>query len=458
MALPNIVHLGLGNFHRAHQAWYISRVGGWTITGVVMSNRALHNELVSNNNEYLLGTWGPEGLHAQTISVFESVLLASDQATTVIDKIAEPETKMVTLTITEKGYYLNASRSRLDIKAKPIAQDLKADIPASAIGLLCAGLVKRLHNNAGPLTIISCDNLANNSTALKNIVSDFLKLKYPEQTNIEPWVRKHVSFPNSMVDRITPRLSKEAKASIDAAHNPRNLPVVVTESFSEWIITDNFASMRPNWEHAGVVIANDITSYEQRKLRLLNAAHSYLAYAGLLSGYHYVHEAINDTQLKANVHALWNEAATTISSPASKTIEDYQSALITRFSVAHIKHELEQIATDGSLKLRERLNPIIEERNQRQLNSPVCLQAFAAWIAYAFHTINAGRELNDPQADEIANTITGSNSFAEYCEAVAKLVGMPLDQLDQIIDQTETILRNSSKLAPHNKTPQGQST
>ena len=408
--MNRIVHLGLGNFHRAHQAWYTANAGDWKITGIVMSNAALKTQLAQHNNEYVLGTWDVHGLSTQRIDVYDDVLLASEQASAVIDKIADVETHIVTITITEKGYYFRPGTNALDLSNCSIKNDLHSDTPKTAIGLLAAGLIRRCSTASTPLTVISCDNLANNGHKLRQIIVDYVREIHPDAL---AWISDNVSFPNCMVDRITPRLNDATVAEINSLQGTSGLSTVGTEAFSEWIIEDVFASPRPDWNKAGAIYVDNVESFEQRKLRLLNAAHSYLAYAGLLAGHEFVHQAIADPVLKSKVNALWDEAASTVSQPAAQSLHDYRAALLDRFAVPHMRHRLDQIAMDGSLKLRERLVPIIKERTMAAQHSPASTDAIAVWARFVKVQIDAQKVLHDANSEQLSKLVNDSPSNAE---------------------------------------------
>lgn len=427
--MHRIVHLGLGNFHRAHQAWYTAHSGDWKITGVIMSNRQLHDHLAAHKNEYVLGIWGKDGLSTETISVYDDVLLATEQASDVINTIADPDTHIVTLTVTEKGYYLRAEDNHLDINAQPVRHDLDSEEPGTAIGLLAAGLILRVNTGAGKLTVLSCDNLADNGQKLRQVIGDYITQKDPGAVQS---VLENVAFPNTMVDRITPRLNKAAIADITAACENPDLPIVGAEKFSEWIIADEFVASRPQWESAGVVFVPEVASFEERKLRLLNASHSFLAYAGQLAGHQYVHQAIADGRLRAGVNALWDEAAVTVSKPASDTLDAYRSALLDRFAVLEMRHDLSQIAMDGSMKLRERLVPIVLERAKRTLSSPHTCEAIAAWMAFIQHAVKDGMHPNDPNAEQLISAVNDSRDARQCCEKLAQLIGLPDEWVPQV--------------------------
>ena len=437
--MQRVVHLGLGNFHRAHQAWYTARAGDWQITGVIMSNRELRDHLAAHNNNYLLGIWGNDGLRTETVSVYDDVLLATEQSSKIVQRIADRDTHIVTLTVTEKGYHLRPRDNHLNTESAQIKNDLTADKPRTAIGLLASGLIVRAVNEIGPLSILSCDNLSDNGKKLRQVVIDYLAVKKPE---VIPWVERNVAFPNTMVDRITPKLSEAAIDEIRSRSNEIGLPCVGTEAFSEWVIEDEFLTSRPDWGSIGVAFVSNIGSFEERKLRLLNASHTYLAYAGLLSGYQYVHQAVADPRLNADVNALWDEAQVTVSKPAVETIDAYRSDLINRFKVVEMRHELKQIAMDGSVKMRERVVPIIQSRANAGLCSPQACRVVATWIAFIIKAVECGTVLNDPQADQLMKTVQDSRDVSHCCENILQLIGMQRDSLQQVYTEVNSLIAN----------------
>ena len=406
--MPRILHLGLGNFHRAHQAWYIAMAGNWRVTGVVMGNAALYAALMAQGGAYHLGIRGADGLRIQKITIHDRLLLAQAAPQAVIAAIADPEVQIITLTVTEKGYGLGAD-GRLDLGSPAIAADLTQD-PRSAIGLLAHGLALR----SAPVTVISCDNVSGNGHKLRAAIIDFARAAGLK-------LSVDIRFPDTMVDRITPATTDAIRSEIEAASGATDPAAVLTEAFSEWIIEDDFAGPRPAWEDAGVEIVPDVVPYEMRKLRLLNAAHSYLAYAGLLAGYRYVHEAIADTALRAAVERLWNEAQATLPDSVQASTPAYRAALVERFAVAEMRHELAQIACDGSLKLRERIVPLLTGTS----DAPQARQALAAWIAFVVWKRDRGERLQDPSANQIAALLAANLDTWSLCKSLMGLIGLP---------------------------------
>ncbi len=410
--MPRMIHFGVGNFHRAHQAWYTARAkGDWWITGVVMRNEALFDTL-RNGRGYSLGIRGADGLQVEDITVHDRVLLASRDAAAVVDAFVDPDLYVVTLTITEKGYCLDPRAGRLDLTHPAIVADL-AGQPSGAIGLLTHGLARRMNAGLGPLTVLSCDNLSGNGKKLAAAVEDFAK---SANLPIDPANR----FPDTMIDRITPATTAALSDEITAVAGHPGVAPVMTEAFSEWVIEDDFAGVRPIWENAGAELVPDVAPFEMRKLRLLNAAHSWLAYAGLLTGHRYVHEAMADPSLRDGVERLWNEAAATLPPSVIDTVPAYCAALKDRFAVAEMRHELIQIAADGSLKMRERIVPLMGNRGEE--SQALC--AIAAWIAFTLQAHRNGTAIADPNAKQITKQFDEAKDISEAAVRLAELIGV----------------------------------
>ena len=381
--MKRILHLGVGNFHRAHQVVYTQDAGGWRITGVSLRSRGVIEALAPRGFDYTLAVQGPDGTAFRQIDVLETVLFAPDDPDAVVQAIATAD--LISLTVTEKGYCLGQDGT-LDLTHPDIESDLRGT-RQSAIALLADGLARR----TSPVAVLSCDNLTGNGDKLAAAVTRFAEaagLRLPEG----------LQFPNAMVDRITPATTDALRAMVLAQTGIEDNAPVATEPFSEWII-EAFDAPHPAWEQAGAEFVPDVAPYEARKLRLLNGAHSTLAYAGLLKGHRYVHEAIADPELFQLVDGVMEEASVTLQSGIESTA--YRAALMTRFANPALHHELQQIAMDGSQKLPVRLFQTIRERQAKGLASPALWRGAEAWAEFVVRELKAGRDLNDPRADDL---------------------------------------------------------
>lgn len=380
-----ILHIGVGNFARAHLADYTQDAGGWTITGVSLRSATVRDGLRAQGYDYGLAV---QGQGVKPITVFDEVLVAPEDPGAVLAQIADPEVHIISVTVTEKGYHLTPG-NRLDLDDPAVAQDLTGDGPRTVIGFLARGIAAR----ETPVTVLSCDNRANNGDVLRNAVVSFAAEARLDMGQAQ------ARFPNSMVDRITP-------ATSDALRVETGDPMAVpTEPFREWVIEDHFAGPRPDWPD--VVLTKDVEPHEMRKLRMLNGAHSMLAYAGTLAGYDYVHEAMADATLRAQARALMGEAARTLTPEMQVIAPAYADALVARFDNPHINHSLRQIAMDGTQKLPYRM---IDSLRALGGDAPALAAGVRAWIGFCRAEAAAGRDLQDPQAEAIAGIVGAGGS------------------------------------------------
>ena len=401
-----ILHIGVGNFFRAHMADYTQIEGNWSILGVSLRSARIRDGLSKQNYDYTLSIQGDVD---KRITILESVLVAPENQLSVINAVADAETHIVSLTVTEKGYTLT-SDNLLDLNNLEILEDLKTDQPKTAIGFLAYGLVRR----KTPLTVLSCDNLSHNGDILSRAVRDFA-----EAAELEiDWTK--VSFPNSMVDRITPA------ATHDLMDATGDIMAVATEPFSEWVIEDRFVGPRPNW--ANVQFVEDVSPHEQRKLRMLNGAHSFLAYAGILAGYEFVHQAVSDAELRLQAHGLMREAAQTVQGVTEEETEVYASALLKRFKNPDLKHRLRQIAMDGSLKIPHRWCDSIRELSANRKAGPYLKLALIRWTEFCVEEVAQKYVLQDLQAEEINAAVRSQNPY----ESLLELVGLEASVLDNV--------------------------
>ena len=379
--MGQIVHFGLGNFARAHLLDYIADAGGsWQVIGVNLRSSATRDGLAAQNYAYALNV---QGTGIKQITGLKTILLPSEGQQPIFEAMGNAD--IISATVTEKGYHLDQN-GQLDFQDPVIAAELSGPPLRSLIGFIAHDLARR-HR---PVTILSCDNRVGNGDALRQAVQQFAQAA---QLNID-W--RLVRFPNAMVDRITPattdRIRQECK-------DPMAVP---TEAFREWVIEDNFAGPRPDW--TDVQFVQDVQPHELRKLRMLNGAHSFLAYAGLAQGYQYVHEAISDPDLRHQTLSLMMEAGTTLPQDIQDQVPAYAQALLRRFDNTELAHRLDQIAMDGSQKLPYRILETLRARS-----APVLIAAVRAWMSYCIAQTAQGERLDDPLAKDIAKAANSAH-------------------------------------------------
>lgn len=400
-----IVHLGIGAFHRAHQAVYtqdaITADDGWRITGVSLRSPQVRDTLAPQDGLYTVTERSNAATATRLIDVIDTLLVAAEDPEAVIAALADPDTHVVTLTVTEKGYYRHPATGALLTDDPAVANDLRGGVPQTIFGYLAAALERRRSTGAGGLTLVSCDNLSGNGTLLMSLLTAFVDRRDRDLgSDLGGWVRAHVAAPETMIDRIVPASTQAERATVAQAIGVDDAAAIVTEPFRQWVIEDRFAGPRPPWEAAGAQIVDDVAPFELAKLRLLNASHSTVAYVGLQCGHAFVHEAVADPLLRAFIVAqMQEEAVPSLTAAAGLDPAAYIDAILARFANADLHHRLDQIAMDGSQKLPQRWIATVADRLAQGLDSPRHRLSIAAWIAY---TADAPAISDDPLRERYA--------------------------------------------------------
>lgn len=392
-----IVHLGIGAFHRAHQAWYtdLAMAAGdrdWAITGVSLRSPGVAEQMQPQDGLFTVTERSEAGWNSRLIGAVREVLVARDQRSAVVDRMADPACHIVSLTVTEKGYCRGADGSL----------DFGMADSGSLYALIAETLRRRLGAGLPGLTLLSCDNLADNGQQLAKLMSEYLERHDPA---LRPWFETACTCPSTMVDRIVPATTNRDCAELAARIGLEDHAAVLTEPFSQWVIEDRFAGPRPRWETVGAQLVSDVRPYETAKLRMLNGAHSFLAYVGLIHGHTYVHQAVADPSLRPLVEDLLiKEAAPTIVAGTGQELSAYAMALVGRFANPALNHRLIQIAMDGSQKLPQRWLDTLVTNQQFGRDCPVILRGIAAWIQ---HLRGANGNVDDPLATELSAAAKG---------------------------------------------------
>ncbi|MBQ0895729.1 mannitol dehydrogenase family protein [Micromonospora sp. U56] len=406
-----IVHLGIGAFHRAHQAVFTELAAAaagrddWGIAGITQRSASVSDQLMPQDGLYSVLERGRDVAPLRVVGSVREVLFGAGDPPAVVDRIADPAVRVVTLTVTEKGYRRDGA-GRLDRSDPEVAADLAGRAPRTVVGQLVRGLQRRSAGAAGPVTVLSCDNLVGNGEVLRGLVHDFLDaLAEAEAGGLADWIAASVRFPSCMVDRIVPATTDEDRADVRAALGLEDRGVVVAEPFRQWVIEDDFAADRPAWNLAGAVFTDDVAAWESVKLRMLNATHSLLAYLGALRGHDTIAAALADDELATAAEALMVEdVAPTLRVPDGLDLADYRRQVLQRFSNPALRHRTVQVAMDGSQKLPVRLLGTVRDRLAAGTIPRQAALAVAAWMTYVAKGRDArGRELplDDPLADRL---------------------------------------------------------
>lgn len=437
-----IVHLGLGNFHRAHQAWYTAHspdAEQWGIAAFTGRSADAADALEPQDGLYTLITRSADGDTFEVVGALSAVHAAADHAA-FLDYLTRPEVGVVTITVTENGY-LRGPDGHLDTSHDVVAADVKAlrgdprARVASLPGRVVAGLLARCAAGDDALTVLSCDNLPENGRVTRTVVGDLAALV---DDDLSGWIEAHVDFATSMVDRITPATTDEDRDLVEHRCGYRDAAPVPTEPFHEWVVSGAFPAGRPRWEDAGATLVDDVEPFEQRKLWLLNGSHSLLAYAGSIRGHATIDEAIGDDACRGWVEDFWDEACRHLTLPADDLVT-YRRSLLERFANPRVRHQLAQIATDGSTKLPVRIVPtLLAEREAGRVPSG-CATAVAAWV---LHLRGLGAPVKDPGATK-ARKAASAEPLTEAVPAVLDLLapglGADADLVAAVLAQADAI-------------------
>jgi fructuronate reductase len=423
-----LVHLGIGAFHRAHQAVYtegaMAAAGGdWGICGVTQRSGRVREQLAPQDGLYGVMVRSGEQSELRVLAAVREVLDGAADPAAVVARLASPAISVVTLTVTEKGYHHDPATGRLRWEDPEVAADVEGRPPRTPVGRLGAAIIERARGQAGPLTIVSCDNLSANGRTLAGLVTQYLERVGADEARA--WVEANVSFPSTMVDRIVPATTDADRVAAAEQLGLRDEGLVVTEPFHQWVIEDCFAGPRPAWERAGALLAADVEPYERAKVRLLNASHSTMAYLGQLAGYEYVADVVRaGSPIMGVVEQLMAaDAIPTLAAPPGLDLAAYCRDLLARFANPALAHRTAQIAMDGSHKLPPRLLSTIADRRAVGAEPRAALLTLAAWMRVVGDRRTDDDQpliVDDPLADQLAEAVAGGDQAGDV---VAGLLG-----------------------------------
>ncbi|MGI5289984.1 hypothetical protein ACQEVF_42500 [Nonomuraea polychroma] len=433
---PRIVHVGLGAFHRAHEAIYTEEAAArsgepWGIAAVAPRSAATVEAMRTQDCLYTVTDRAPGPLRPRVAGAIVEALLMRADGTRLRELLRSEEVPVVTLTVTEKAYHRRTDTGGLDTEAPEVAADLAATASpspgpaasgelATVAGRLAAGLAGRYRHDGAPISVVSCDNMAGNSRALATVVRDFVAAsRWPDRERILDWIATSVAFPDTVVDRIVPATTPGDQREVSAALGLRDAVPVLGEPYRQWVLEDCFAAARPPWELGGAVFAADVTPYQLRKLRLLNGAHSAMAYLGSAAGCRTVSDVLETGWGERFVRAYGAEVAPTLPGHA-RDVATYVDQLVERFRNPETRHLLRQIGSDGSAKIPERWFEAL--RTLRR--APMIELALAAWV----NTTGPDGPrfgMTDPQAEALAGCHRDATGPADAVARLLRLTGAP---------------------------------
>ena len=420
-----ILHIGVGNFHRAHQQFYINRLledsdqQNWGVCGVCLlpSDKNVVENLRSQNLEYTLTVCGRHGGdEVYQIGSLRELIWGVEQPEMVIQKIAEDTIKIITLTITEGGYNINKETNEFDFEDEKIKHDLHyKDQPITVFGFLAAGLRKRRASNCSGITILSCDNLQHNGDTAKKAFISFIQA---QDKDLAEWAEAHVTFPNSMVDRITPATTAENIAKLNELSGANDKAPVHCEDFCQWVIEDHFIGGRPALERVGVAFTADVTAYENMKLSLLNASHTLLSYPAFLKGYRKVDEAMRDDDICRYIRDFMDiDISPYVPPPAGIDLEKYKQTLLERFANRSISDQVSRLCADGISKFPVYIVPNLAKmiKDRKDLTRLAFLiAAYRHYLKYQLDEQGQAYDILEPAKSVEDEQLIESDSAADF--------------------------------------------
>ncbi len=448
--VAGILHIGVGNFHRAHQAFYTDQLmkkgaaQGWGICGAMLlpSDEKLYKALTSQNNQYTLTICGRDGVDevCQVSSIVE-LLWAGEDHEAILNKIADPAIRILSLTITEGGYNIDKSTGTFLLDEANIAADIANPQGVKTVfGTIAEGLRRRMKAGAGPLTLMSCDNLQHNGDTASYAFNSFFAAQDAE---LAAWAAENVSYPNSMVDRITPATRPEDIERLNARHGTQDAAPVYCEDFIQWVIEDKFLAGRPAWEDVGAEMTDDVTDFEKMKLSLLNASHTLLSYPSFLSGYRKVDEAMHDERIVKFVRSFMDEDITPLlTAPANTDLELYKQTLVERFANRSVSDQIARLCYDGLSKFPVYVMPNLARLIAEEKDLTRVAYLIAAYRHYLkVHTDDTGAnfEVAEPWMNPADEAAIASNDTLDFL-ALSAFSSVDLRAVPAFVSQYEEML------------------
>jgi fructuronate reductase len=441
-----LVHLGLGNFFRAHQAWYTEHApdaGDWGIAAFTGRSPTAADTLSAQDCLYTLITRARDRDRFQVISSLSRAHAATDHQAW-LGYFGSSGVTAVTITVTEAAY-LRGADGGLDVDRPEVQADLEglrrdpSALVRTTPARLLAGIWARRRADAGPIALVPCDNVPGNGAIAERVVRDLAELVDPD---LAAWLTGSVAIVTTMVDRITPRTTPEDLDAVRDGTGIDDRSPVVTEPFSEWVVSGSFPAGRPAWEGAGATFTDDVTPFEHRKLWLLNGAHSLLAYAGSIRGHTTVAEAVADDTCRDWLEQWWSEASPKLGQPAAD-VAAYRAALLERFANARMHDRLDRIAADGSQKLPIRIVPVLRAERAAGRMPEGATRVLAAWVC---HLRGIGAPVTDARADDVMPLAAGklSEAVARILGALDPALGADADVVGTVVDESEQLARQRS--------------
>lgn len=451
-----ILHIGVGNFHRAHEEFYINQLlsdkiqSNWAICGAMLlpSDEKLYKALKEQNNEYTLTVCGRDGRdEVYRIGSLVELIWAIEKPEAIIDKIADKDIRIITLTITEGGYNIDKSSGEFMLEDENIKYDLNnPQTPKTAFGFVAEGLRRRKAEGNGPVTILSCDNLQHNGKTAKKAFTSFIQA---QDSELAAWVAQNVTFPNSMVDRITPATRPDDIERLNAQNGTSDKAPVYCEDFIQWVVEDNFIAGRPELEKVGVEFTDDVTAYENMKLSLLNASHTLLSYPSFLIGFRKVDDAMHDEQIVQFVRNFMNIDITPyVPAPGNTDLEVYKQTLIERFGNRTVSDQIARLCFDGISKFPVYIMPNLAKMIEDKADLARITFLFAAYRHYLkYRKDDNGQsfEIAEPWMTSEDEALINSNNPVDFL-GLSSFQSVDLKVADQFVSLYQRMVQDLSEM------------
>ena len=455
-----IVHLGFGAFHRAHQALYTNEVAqkadsDWGICEIsLFSSEKIISSLKEQDHLYTVAEKGAQSTQVKIIAcITESMHPKFNGIEAVIEKMAEPQVAIVSMTITEKGYCIDPATGLLDKNNELVISDIKSPSqPKSALGYIVQALKLRRDRGINPFTVMSCDNVQGNGHVAKAAILEFTQLL---DTKLATWIEQNVTFPCTMVDRIVPAATEQTLSEITNLIGVEDPCGIACEPFRQWVIEDNFVAGRPEWDIAGAEFVDDVVPFEEMKLRMLNGSHSFLAYLGYLGGFEHISDTMTDPSYrKAAFDMMMQAQAPSLTMPEGADLESYAALLINRFENPSLKHQTWQIAMDGSQKIPQRMGGSLRFHLEQGSDFKWLALGIAGWMRFISGVDEQGNDIDvrDPMATilrEICDSHGLNTSVVPALLSIESIFASEIGQNVQVINAVknayQSLLNNGAK-------------
>ena len=452
---PHTVHIGVGGFHRAHQAVYLDNLlerramtdWGECGMGVLPHDAAMRNVLREQDYLFTVLERSADVQVARIIGSMMDFSLAPEDPGAAIERLAHEDTRLVSLTITEGGYFIHEGTGEFSHDDPSIQHDIRQpDAPITSLGFVTAGLKRRRECGLGPFTVMSCDNLQGNGHVIRKVLLGLAEL---QDTALHRWIADNVAFPNSMVDRITPATTDADREQIQQVFGIDDAWPVVTEPFMQWVIEDTFCNARPPWEEAGAELVTDVLPYELMKIRLLNASHMAMAYLGALAGHTFAHEVMQDSVFAFFIKAFMEEVTPVVPLIPGTSIPNYKNTLIERFANPTINDRVARLCSEGSAKMPKWVLPSVIELAEKRGSTKLLSLVIAAWIKYLQSSTDecgSAIEVVDVRADELKRAVKLIGNDPRPFLAIKSLFGPAYFATPSFGSEVEGALKSLSTL------------